>query len=153
MNGTVWSFFCESILYSRPKYSSIFTLSQTELLNVDHMAVFWWLPERARLAHITRTRRKRQKRSETAKIKMDARSESNGGLGRGKPPFSLPRLPLRSRRSPIFFFPLCEPGPRLGFPALVRQKQVLFLLTRPQSSLITSIWRGRLERALSSQRS
>ena len=32
------------------------------------------------------------------------RSESSGGLGRRKPPFFLPTLPLRSRPWPIFFF-------------------------------------------------
>ena len=44
----------------------------------------------------------------------------------GKPPFS---LPLRVRCWPIFvlFFLHCEPGLRLGFPALVPQKQDLFL--------------------------
>ena len=56
------------------------------------------------------------------------RSESSGGLGRRKPPFFLPRLPLRSRPLPIFFlfFPHCEPDLRLGFPALVPQKSSLF---------------------------
>ena len=57
------------------------------------------------------------------------RSESSGGLGRRKPPFFLPRLPLRSRPWPIFFFsffPHCEPDLRLGFPALVPQKSSLF---------------------------
>ena len=56
------------------------------------------------------------------------RSESSGGLGRRKPPFFLPRLPLRSRPWPVFFlfFPHCEPDLRLGFPALVPQKKFSF---------------------------
>ena len=46
-----------------------------------------------------------EKQGETAKI--GERSEPSDGLGRGRaaPPFSLPRLPLSSFRSPIFFPP------------------------------------------------
>ena len=73
---------------------------------------------------------KRQNGVKQQKKKKDRRAKhAERRTGEEEPPFSLPRPPLRSHRSPIFFlfFPHCEPGPRLGFPALVPQKQVLFL--------------------------
>ena len=45
---------------------------------------------------------KKAKKGSTRKH-IGERSEPSGGLGSGKGPFPLPRLPLGSLRSPIFF--------------------------------------------------
>ena len=69
------------------------------------------------------------------------RSEPSGGLGSGKGPFPLPRLPLGSLRSSIFFLfpPMRSPGPRLPL-CLIRVILLFSWFTRITKTLFRLTW-------------
>ena len=69
------------------------------------------------------------------------RSEPSGGPGSGKGPFPLPRLPLGSLRSSIFFLfsPMRSPGPRLPL-CLIRVILLLSWFTRITKTLFRLTW-------------
>ena len=108
------------------QFSSIFTLSQTELLNVDLFSVFWlatWagnmdLYYRYGISPVE----KKAKRSKTSASEASPAVDWGGG----NRPFSSPDFLSAPGRFFFLFFPHCEPDLRLGFPALVPQKSSLF---------------------------